>query len=183
MNHAQKHARRAGAALAAALTWAGLLAGVAGCSAGPPLTSGKAPGDTIWVTPEDGSKGVRPEQRFEVRVPSGRLESVKVVKSQDAQESRVPGRMSADGLTWRPTGSPKLALAARDRPSGVAEMRFSGDGATWSAWQPFAPALAYDLRGNGGGSTPGSKRVVAEVRDRAGNPSERREASIVWLAR
>lgn len=90
MNHAQTHARRAVAALAAALTWAGLLAGAAGCTAGPPLTSEKAPDDTIRVTPEDGSKGVRPEQRFEVRVPSGRLESVKVVKSQDAQESPVP---------------------------------------------------------------------------------------------
>ncbi|WP_055714205.1 L,D-transpeptidase [Streptomyces torulosus] len=120
MNHAQTHARRPGAAPAAVLVAAGLLAAVAGCTPTPPLTSEKAPDDTIRVTPEDGSKGVRPEQRFEVRVPSGRLESVKVVKSQDAQESPVPGRVSADGLTWRPTGSRKLALAAKYTVDAVA---------------------------------------------------------------
>lgn len=64
------------------------------------------------MTPEDGGKGVRPGTRLRVWVPDGRLESVKVVKSQDARESPVPGRVSADGLTWTPDEE-RLALAAK----------------------------------------------------------------------
>ncbi|WP_225822999.1 L,D-transpeptidase [Streptomyces naphthomycinicus] len=116
MRHAQGRARRAGAALAAVLTWAGLLAG---CSAdGPgPLGLGGAlgkpppPEDVVRVTPDDGSKDVRPDGRLRVRVPGGRLEKVTVVKAQDAQETPVPGHIGADGLTWRPDED-RLALAA-----------------------------------------------------------------------
>ncbi|BBC32821.1 hypothetical protein SGFS_041150 [Streptomyces graminofaciens] len=146
MNHAQTHARRARAALAAALTWAGLLAGAVGCTPGTPLTSEKAPDDMIRVTPEDGSKGVRADQRFEVRVPSGRLESVKVVKSQDAQESPVPGRVSADGLTWRPTGARKLALAAKYTVDAVAldgHGRRSARHVTFTTQVPRKRFIAY----------------------------------------
>ncbi|GAB2954448.1 L,D-transpeptidase [Streptomyces heilongjiangensis] len=146
MNHAQTHARRPGAAPAAVLVAAGLLAAVAGCTSPPPLTSEKAPHDTIRVTPEDGSKGVRPEQRFEVRVPSGRLESVKVVKSQDAQESPVPGRVSGDGLTWRPTGSRKLALAAKYTVDAVAldaHGRRSARHVTFRTYVPDKRFVAY----------------------------------------
>ncbi|MDX2933491.1 L,D-transpeptidase [Streptomyces ipomoeae] len=146
MNHAQTHARRAGAALAAALTWTALVASAAGCTAGHPLTSGKAPDDTIRVTPADGSKGVRPGQRFEVRVPSGRLESVKVVKSQDAQESPVPGRLSADRLTWRPTGSRKLAPAATYTVDAVAldgHGRRSARHVSFTTYVPGERFIAY----------------------------------------
>ncbi|MEV8596873.1 Ig-like domain-containing protein [Streptomyces sp. NPDC052013] len=115
MRHVQGRARRARAALAAVVTWAGLLAGAVGCSSdggiggafGPP-----APEDVIRVAPEDGGTDVRPGTRLRVWVPDGRLESVKVVKSQDARESPVPGRVSADGLTWTPDEK-RLALAAK----------------------------------------------------------------------
>jgi lipoprotein-anchoring transpeptidase ErfK/SrfK len=120
VRYAQGRARRAGAALAAVLTWAGLLAGAVGCTSNPregidisgALGKPPAPEDVVRVTPDDGSKDVRPNRRLLVRVPSGRLESVKVVKSQDAQESPVPGRVSEDGLRWQPK-EPRLALAAR----------------------------------------------------------------------
>ncbi|MEW2165944.1 Ig-like domain-containing protein [Streptomyces sp. NPDC007084] len=126
MNHAQTRARRAGAALAAALTWAGLLAGAAGCSSGG-ISHGigeafgkpRSPEDVIHVTPDDGAKGVGPQEPLTVRVPSGRLESVKVVKSQDAQETPVAGRLSDDGLSWKPD-APRLALAARYTVDAVA---------------------------------------------------------------
>ncbi|MBL1086691.1 L,D-transpeptidase family protein [Streptomyces actinomycinicus] len=117
MRHVQGRARRAGAALAAVLTWAGLLAGCSSDGSGPlgmggALVKPPAPEDVIRVTPDDGSKGVRPGERFQVRVPGGRLEKVTVVRSQDAQETPVPGRISEDGLSWRPDGN-GLALAAR----------------------------------------------------------------------
>ena len=113
--HAQTRARRAGAALAAALTWAALLAGAAGCTSdGMDQVLGKprAPEDVIRISPDDGSRAVRPEERIRVRVPSGRLESVKAVRSQDAQETPVPGHISEDGLTWEPDAE-RLALAAK----------------------------------------------------------------------
>ncbi|MEV7793580.1 Ig-like domain-containing protein [Streptomyces sp. NPDC087512] len=121
MRHVQGRARRAGAALAAVMTWAGLLAGAAGCTSGSGGTGsgigealGKppAPEDVIRVTPDDASKGVRPQTRLSVRVPDGRLETVKVVRSQDAQETPVPGRISGDGSTWKPDED-RLALAAK----------------------------------------------------------------------
>jgi lipoprotein-anchoring transpeptidase ErfK/SrfK len=111
----QRRAWRAGAALAAALTWAGLLASAAGCTShgvDEMLGKPRSPQDAIRVSPDDGSKGVRPDEGLKVRVPAGRLESVKAVKSQDAQESPVPGRIGEDGATWRPD-EPKLALAAK----------------------------------------------------------------------
>ncbi|MCT7354803.1 Ig-like domain-containing protein [Streptomyces sp. 15-116A] len=115
MRHVQGRARRARAALAAVVTWAGLLAGAVSCSSDGPIGGAfgpPAPEDVIRVTPEDGGKGIRPGTRLRVWVPDGRLESVKVVKSQDARESPVPGRVSADGLTWTPDEE-RLALAAK----------------------------------------------------------------------
>ncbi|WP_369262368.1 Ig-like domain-containing protein [Streptomyces sp. R35] len=115
MKHVQTRARRAGAALAAVLTWAGLLAGASGCTSDPideVFGKPQSPEDAIRVWPGDDSKGVRPDEPLKVRVPSGRLESVKVVKSQDAQDSRVPGHITDDGLTWKPD-DPRLALAAK----------------------------------------------------------------------
>ncbi|MFE9441218.1 Ig-like domain-containing protein [Streptomyces sp. NPDC006602] len=126
MRHVTGRARRARVALAAVLTWAGLLAGATGCT-----TDGRgaldigglgkppAPEDVIRISPDDGTRGVRPEGTIRVRVPDGRLESVKVVKSQDAQESPVPGHLSDNGLTWEPDEK-KLALAAKYTIDAVA---------------------------------------------------------------
>ncbi|MFE7932510.1 Ig-like domain-containing protein [Streptomyces sp. NPDC057456] len=131
MRHVHGRARRAGVALAAVLTWAGLLAGAAGCTgddsrSGLDRVLGKppAPENVIRVTPDDGTKEVRPEEKLLVRVPGGRLESVKVVRSQDAQETPVPGRIAADGLSWRPDDD-RLGLAARYTVDAVA---LDGDG-------------------------------------------------------
>ncbi|MFI6489744.1 Ig-like domain-containing protein [Streptomyces sp. NPDC050564] len=122
MKHVQTRARRAGAALAAVLTWAGLLAGASGCTSdgfdevfGKPQSSE----DVIRVSPADNAKGVRPKEAIKVWVPDGRLESVKVVKSQDAQESPVPGHITDDGLTWKPDDA-RVALAAKYTVDAVA---------------------------------------------------------------
>lgn len=120
--HAKTRARRAGAALAVVLTWTGLLAGASGCTShgvDEMLGKPRSAEDVIRVSPDDGSRAVRPEEGLRVRVRAGRLESVKVVRSQDAQESPVPGRIGRDGMTWRPD-EPKLALAAKYSVDAVA---------------------------------------------------------------
>ncbi|MEV6121781.1 Ig-like domain-containing protein [Streptomyces sp. NPDC052077] len=124
MRHRQGRARRAGAALAAVLTWTGLLAGTAGCSGGgvgfgEVFGKPSAAREVIRVTPGDGAAGVPPGGRLSVRVPDGRLESVRVVVSQDAGEREVPGHVSADGLGWRPADD-RLAPAARYTVDAVA---------------------------------------------------------------
>ncbi|WP_338700731.1 Ig-like domain-containing protein [Streptomyces sp. Q6] len=115
MRTAVRRARRAGATLAAVLTWAGLVGGLAGCDSGEVFGKPRSPEDLIRVTPDDASKDVKTDGGLQVKVPEGRLESVKVVRIQDAQEEKVPGRLDQDGSRWRPSGpdGERLALAAK----------------------------------------------------------------------
>ncbi|MFD0253412.1 Ig-like domain-containing protein [Streptomyces sp. NPDC127113] len=177
MRHVHGRARRAGAALAAVLTWAGLLAGAAGCTSdggGIGGVFGKPPAaeDVIRVTPDDGSKAVRPEKKLSVRVPDGRLESVQVVRSQDAQETPVPGRISDDGLSWRPHDD-RLALAAKYTVDAVA---LDGGGhrsarhTTFTTYVPEERFIAYVAPENR--SVVGTGMIVSlefnrEITDRA----------------
>ncbi|MFJ9820594.1 Ig-like domain-containing protein [Streptomyces sp. NPDC101151] len=177
MMHVQGRARRAGAALAAVLTWAGLLAG---CSSGGSgglgidgvLGKPPSPADVIRVTPDDGGKAVRPGDPLRVRVPDGRLEKVKVVKSQDAQESPVPGHISADGLTWEPDGK-RLALAAKYTVDAVAldaHGHRSARHTTFTTYVPEERFIGYVTPENR--STVGTGMIVSlsfsrEITDRA----------------
>ncbi|WP_329015203.1 L,D-transpeptidase [Streptomyces sp. NBC_01601] len=169
MRHLQGRARRALAALATALSWAGLVAGAAGCTAdgSGPLGIGGPPGrppaaeDVIRVTPDDGGKEVRPEQRLRVRVPEGRLEKVTVTRSQDAQDTAVTGRIGPDGRTWRPDDD-RLALAARYTVDAVA---VDGDGhrsarhTTFTTYVPDQRFIGYVTPENR--STVGTGMIVS----------------------
>ncbi len=67
-----------------------------------------------------------------------------------------------------------VRIEAEDRAgegpgSGVAAVRLSNDGKTWSPWQPFAATQSWDLARTGGSSAPGAKTVFVEIRDEAGN--------------
>ncbi|MBX7550745.1 Ig-like domain-containing protein [Streptomyces sp. NPDC004232] len=146
MRHVQGRARRAGAALAAVLTWAALLAGCSGGS-GPlgAYDKPRAPQDVIRVSPDDAVTGVRPGERLRIRVPDGRLEKVTVVREQDAQDFPVPGRVSADGRTWRPDDD-RLALAARytvDVVARDADDRRSARHTTFTTLVPAERFIAY----------------------------------------
>ncbi|MEV0641151.1 Ig-like domain-containing protein [Streptomyces sp. NPDC050619] len=151
MRHAMGRARRAGVALAAVLTWAGLMA-TAGCTSDGTgglgiggLGKPPAPEDVIRISPDDGGKGVRQERKLRVRVHSGRLESVKVVKSQDARESPVPGHLSADGLSWQPDED-VLALAAKYTVDAVAldgHGRRSARHTTFTTYVPGERFIGY----------------------------------------
>jgi N-acetylneuraminic acid mutarotase len=61
-----------------------------------------------------------------------------------------------------------LTLTASDPGHGTSwvQMSFSNDGATWSAWVPFAASSAWETSAG-----DGSKSVSARVRDGAGNVS------------
>ncbi|MFF5495600.1 Ig-like domain-containing protein [Streptomyces aquilus] len=164
MRHAHGRARRVATGLAAVLTWAGLLAGCTSGSGGLDLGGfGKppAPEDVIRVTPDDGSKGVRQDGRLRVRVPSGRLESVKVVKSQDAQDTPVPGHLSEDGLRWEPD-EPRLALAAKYTVDAVAldgHGRRSARHTTFTTYVPDERFIGYVAPENR--STVGTGMIVS----------------------
>lgn len=179
VRHVTGRARRAGVALAAVLTWAGLLAGAAGCTSDGTggigiggLGKPPAPQDVIRVSPEDGDKGVRPERRLRVRVPEGRLESVKVVRSQDARESPVPGHLSADGLSWEPDEL-RLALAAKYTVDVVAldgHGRRSARHTTFTTYVPEERFIGYVTPENR--STVGTGMIVSlefnrEIENRA----------------
>ncbi|MFK0042722.1 Ig-like domain-containing protein [Streptomyces sp. NPDC090741] len=120
--------RRAGAGLAAVAAWAGLLGGLAGCTAsgGSPVEiqlpgKPRSPDEAIRITPEDNAKGVPAEGPLTVRVPEGRLERVVVTKVEDAQEERLPGSIAPDGLSWSPDAEGgRLALAAKYTVDAVA---------------------------------------------------------------
>ncbi|MEV8416902.1 Ig-like domain-containing protein [Streptomyces niveus] len=110
--------KRTGTGVAAALTWAGLIAGLAGltgCTVGETFTESKsrAPGDTIRISPEDGAKDIKRGDRIEVRVPDGRLERVDVAQVENAQRKELPGRISDDGLVWTPEAGANVVLAAK----------------------------------------------------------------------
>ncbi|OWA24851.1 L,D-transpeptidase [Streptomyces sp. CS057] len=124
MNHTAKSAR---AGSAAVLTWAGLLTVLAlltGCTdTREALFNGKAGSsdDAISVFPADGAKDVDEETRIAVKVPDGRLESVKVTRIEDAQRQTVAGRIADDGRSWKPEPAAKrLALAAKYSIDAVA---------------------------------------------------------------
>ncbi|MFE3036915.1 Ig-like domain-containing protein [Streptomyces canus] len=168
------------AVLAAVVTWAGLLAGAAGCTAdggggiGGVGEFGKppAPEDVIRVAPDDGTKGVPPEEKLRVRVPGGRLESVTVVKSQDAQDFPVPGHISDDGLRWEPDEA-QLALAAEYTVDAVAldaHGRRSARHTTFTTYVPEERFIGYVSPENR--STVGTGMIVSlefnrEIQDRA----------------
>ncbi|MCI3273228.1 Ig-like domain-containing protein [Streptomyces cylindrosporus] len=165
MTHGHGRAWRVGAGLAAVLTWAGLLAGCTsgGSGGGIDEVLGKAPApeDVIRISPDDGGKGIRPDQRLVVRVPSGRLESVKVVKSQDAQESAVPGHISDDGLRWEPDDA-RLALAAKYTVDAVAldgHGRRSARHTTFTTYVPDERFIGYVTPENR--STVGTGMIVS----------------------
>ncbi len=181
VRHVHGRARRAGAALAAVLTWAGLLAGAAGCTSGggsggagvdAVFGKGRAPDDVIRVSPDDGSRGVKPDTRLRVRVPSGRLESVRVVKSQDARRTPVSGHISEDGLRWEPDDE-KLALAAEYTIDAVAldgRGRRSARHTTFTTYVPEERFIGYVAPENR--STVGTGMIVSiefnrEIADRA----------------
>jgi parallel beta-helix repeat protein len=83
-----------------------------------------------------------------------------------------------DGTDSTTSTTVTLRITANDPLSGVAEMRFSNDGRTWSDWESFQSTRSWDLTRFGGSSLLGPKTVYAQLRDRAGNVSQTFSATI-----
>ncbi|MFC6595826.1 L,D-transpeptidase [Kitasatospora paranensis] len=62
----------------------------------------------ITVTPKDGATDVAPNGGLTVSVAGGKLTAVQVA---DKNGTAVAGAISADGLTWKPTGSLTVGMA------------------------------------------------------------------------
>ena len=75
-----------------------------------------------------------------------------------------------------------LTLACNDDRSGMSKMRFSNDGATWSAWENFATTRSnWDLVPFGGNNTLKiSHTIYAQFRDLAGNVTATVSDVIYW---
>ncbi|NYE43070.1 lipoprotein-anchoring transpeptidase ErfK/SrfK [Streptomyces fulvorobeus] len=162
------------------LTWAGLLtvlAVLAGCTGGSrDIGEGKpgSSGDAIQIFPRDGAEDVGPERRIEVSIPDGRLERVRVTRVEDARRQAVPGRISDDGLSWRPAGGAgRLALASKYSVEAVAvdaEGRRSARNTAFTTVVPDHRFIGYFKPENR--STVGTGMIVAfefsrPIRDRA----------------
>jgi lipoprotein-anchoring transpeptidase ErfK/SrfK len=76
----------------------------------------------IEVTPGNGARGVEENDELRVSVPDGGLERVRVTHKSRGAAHRLPGRLSSDGRTWRPTApGRKLKLGSRYTVDVVAE--------------------------------------------------------------
>ncbi|MFC3575476.1 Ig-like domain-containing protein [Streptomyces yaanensis] len=170
--HVQTRARRAGAALAAALTWTGLLSGCTSDGFDDAFGKPPAPEDIIRVSPDDADRAVPADRRLRIRVAEGRLESVTVVRSQDGQDSPVPGHLSAGGRVWEPDHR-RLALAAKYTVDAVAldgHGRRSARHATFTTFVPDQRFIGYVTPENR--STVGTGMIVSlqfnrEIENRA----------------
>jgi WD40 repeat protein len=89
-----------------------------------------------------------------------------------------------DGAATTGSTQVTLKIQANDPLSGVAEMRFSNDGRTWSDWESFSSTRSnWDLARYGGSvNQMGPKTVYAQLRDRAGNVSQTFSATIRLIA-
>ncbi|WSM05181.1 Ig-like domain-containing protein [Streptomyces sp. NBC_01716] len=152
--------------MAAVLTWAGLmaaLAGLTGCT-GETFTESKsrAPGDTIRISPEDGAKDIKRGDRIEVKVPDGRLERVEVAQVENAQRTELPGKISDDGLVWKPEADANVVLAAKYSVDVVAvdgEGRRSARHSTFTTAVPKHRFIGYFKPENR--STVGTGMIVS----------------------
>jgi parallel beta-helix repeat protein len=138
--------------------------------------------------PDDGTRTT--EKPFKVQVPAEGEQPLYVWLEDEAGRKDHNNRSSVNLRYDRtpPTGSltinngatstfsvtVTLRITANDNLSGVAQMRFSNDGRTWSDWESFSSIRSnWDLAYYGGSvSQAGPKTVYAQLRDRVGNESQ-----------
>ncbi|UNO43821.1 Ig-like domain-containing protein [Streptomyces sp. MST-110588] len=138
-------------------------AALTGCGLPETLAGGKprSPEEAIRVFPGDGAREVGARDRLEVRVPDGRLERVVVGRSGDGGSVTVPGRISRDGLSWRPRAD-RLVPAARYTVDAVAldgHGRRSARHTTFTTSVPMRRFIGFFTPENG--STVGTGMIVS----------------------
>jgi hypothetical protein len=78
------------------------------------------------------------------------------------------------GDTYATSTSVNLTLSASDAVCGVAKMRFSNSGSSWSTWESYATSKTWTLT-----SGDGTKTVYVQYQDHAGNISSSYSDTIV----
>lgn len=78
------------------------------------------------------------------------------------------------GAAYTNSTAVSLALSASDDRSGVAQMRFSNDGSSWSTWEAYATSKSWTMAAG-----DGTKTVYAQYRDAAGNVSSSAADTII----
>lgn len=129
------------------------------------------PSETVTVTNNGGALtrtfSANGSFTFEFSDPAGNTgtATATVTNIDQLAPSVVPSISS--GATYTTTPAVLVLLAAADTGgSGVADMRLSNDGTTWSPWEAWASAKAWTLTAG-----DGVKTVYAQVRDAVGNVS------------
>lgn len=82
-------------------------------------------------------------------------------------------RINSDAAyTNSSTVTVSVTVSPSDSYSGIANIRFSNNGSTWSAWQSYSSSKSWSLTtGEGGSTSQGIRTVYVQVRDGAGNES------------
>ena len=112
--------------------------------------------------------------RVAARDESGQLSAWQTAAIWQYDPAPPTGTLSLSGAGNTTKSLPvTLELAAADDGGVVAEMRFSRNGRTWTAWEPFAAYKQWLLE-----ESAEPQVVYAQVRDAAGNVSEVMDATI-----
>jgi len=124
-----------------------------------------------------GNEGIQ-TIRYYATDNAGNQESPKTLTTKIDKTSPIVGSVTINGGdAFTNKTAVNLTLSSYDQgwePSGVAEMRFSEDGTTWSAWEPFATSKEWVVS-NG----DGEKSVYVQFKDAAGNESDAAQDIIV----
>ncbi|MCA8972171.1 MAG: S8 family serine peptidase [Planctomycetes bacterium] len=73
-------------------------------------------------------------------------------------------------------------VTASDSYSGASQMRFSGNGSTWTPWRAYSTAAqSINLASYGASTTEGTKTGYVQVRDKAGNISATARDTISYV--
>jgi hypothetical protein len=130
------------------------------------------------LTAGDGTKTVRAQFRDNAGNLSAVAQDTIALDTSTPDTTPPSGSISINGGAAT-TSSPSVTLSlAADDPapgSGVAAMRFSNDGVSWSSWEIYAATKVWTLSGGAG-----SKTVSVQYRDNAGNLSAIAEATITF---
>lgn len=122
------------------------------------------------LTATDGTRSVYVQFRDTAGNVSGT-----VTESIGLDRAVPTGTVTIDsGAATTTSESVSLALTSSDATSGVADMRFSNDGSTWSSWQSAGSSASWSL--TAGDAT---KTVYAQFRDGAGNVSSSKTDTIL----
>ncbi len=119
----------------------------------------------------DGVKTVRVEYRSSWGVTTVLADTITLDTTGPSGSLSVNG-----GSAWTEDLTVTLSPNATDALAGVADMRFSNDGSSWSSWQPYAPTTTWTLT-----SGYGTKTVYAQYRDALGNTSSVVQDAIAYF--